>query len=414
MRRSELQLGRLALTALVPITACGGDGGTEPNAAATISVWPPAVELSSLGESFQMTATVRDQDGQEIAGAPLNWSSNDNSVATIDASGLVTSIQNGSAIVTAASGSASGTASITVAQRLAQFRVSPASSRLSSLGDTLRLVAEALDAAGSDVAGIDITWRSGDDGVATVDATGLVTAKANGTVKITAQGGGMSGTAEVTIAQLAVRLNVVPAAFSLLALGDTLRLMAFVLDVNDNEVAGTSFEWTSKNDAVASVDASGLVTAVRTGSTDVFAASGDLSDSAGVTIAQLATKVRVTPATDTLVAVGDTVRLSAVAIDRNGNEVEDTDYIWSAPQPEVVTVSDDGLVTAVGPGTGEIHVKATRAGANHIGVTTIYVLGSSARESGAGPTGGAEQALALTPRASGRTPGVHGVGCGGC
>ena len=374
MRRPELRLGRFALIGLALITACGGDGATEPNTATTISVWPSNLELSSLGESFQMIATVRDQYGQEIAGAPVNWSSNDNSVATVNASGLVMSIRNGSAAVMATSGSVSGTASVTVAQRLAQFRVSPASSRLSSLGDTLRLVAEALDAVGNGVTDIDITWSSGDDRVATVDSTGLVTAKANGTVEITAQGGGMSGAAQVAIAQLAVSLDVVPAAFSLLALGDTMRLMALVLDGNDNEVAGKSVEWTSKNEAVASVDSSGLVTAVRTGSTDVFAASGELSDSAGVTIAQLATRVRVTPAVDTLVAVGDTVRLSAVALDRNGNEVEDTDYIWSAPHPAVVTVSEDGLVTAVGPGTGEIRVRATRAGANYIGVATITVL----------------------------------------
>ncbi|MDE2751487.1 MAG: Ig-like domain-containing protein [Gemmatimonadota bacterium] len=372
----ELRLGSLALIGLPLITACGGNGATEPKAAATVSVWPATLELSSLGESFQMIATVRDRDGQEIAGAPVNWSSNDNSVANVNTGGLVTSVRNGNTTVLATSGSASGSASIAVAQRLAQFRVSPAASRLSSLGDTLRLFAEALDAAGSSVTDIDITWSSEDDEVATVDANGLVTAKANGTVEITAQGGGMSGAAEVMVAQLAASLDVVPAAFSLLALGDTMRLVALVLDGNDNGIAGMSVEWTSKNEAVASVDGSGLVTAVRTGSTDVFAATGELSDSAGVTIAQLATGVHVTPAVDTLGAVGDTLRLSAVALDRNGNEVEDTDYIWSAPHPSVVTVDDSGLVTARGPGTGEIRVKATRAGANYIGVATITVVES--------------------------------------
>ena len=79
------------------------------------------------------------------------------------------------------------------------------------------------------------------------------------------------------------------------------------------------------------------------------------------------------------------MRLSAVALDKNGNEVEDTDYIWSAPRPDVVTVDDNGLVTAVGPGTGEIRVKATRAGANYIGIATITVLASTGGGGGAGP-----------------------------
>ena len=55
----------------------------------------------------------------------------------------------------------------------------------------------------------------------------------------------------------------------------------------------------SENDAVVTVDSAGLVTAVRTGSTDVFATIRELRDSAGVTVAQLATEVRVTPAADT-------------------------------------------------------------------------------------------------------------------
>ena len=180
-------------------------------------------------------------------------------------------------------------------------------------------------------------------------------------------------------------MDVLPAATTFFSLGDTIRLVAAGVDANGHPGSNLTVTWMSENDAVAAVDSTGLVTAVGTGSTDVFATSGELRDSAGVTVTQLASQVRVTPAVDTLNAVGDTVRLSAVALDKNGNEVEDTDYIWSAPHPVVVTVDDNGLVTALGPGTGEIHVKATRAGANYIGIATITVLASTGGGSGAGP-----------------------------
>ena len=399
MRIPEPWRGGPALIVAVPvlalalIVACGGadDGPTEPTeppeppVATTLNISPASVDLSSFGETLQLTATVLDQNGQPIASAPVSWAIDDNSVATVDAGGLVTAVQNGSATVSATSSSASGTTSVTVAQRLASIDVSPAADTLFAVGDSLQLTAEPFDANGNPVQDATITWSSEDDAVATVDSNGLVTAAGNGTANITAAAGGASGTAAVTVSQVIVGMDVLPAATTFFSLGDTIRLVAAGVDANGHPGSNLTVTWMSENDAVAAVDSTGLVTAVGTGSTDVFATSGELRDSAGVTVTQLASQVRVTPAFDTLNAVGDTVRLSAVALDKNGNEVEDTDYIWSAPHTVVVTVDDNGLVTALGPGTGEIHVKATRAGANYIGIATITVLASTGGGSGAGP-----------------------------
>ena len=383
MRRPEPWRGQLALIALALFTACGGDA-TDLPVAASISISPSTVDLSSFGETLQLTATVHDENGQPIAGAPVNWASNDNSVATVDARGLVTSVQNGSATVTASSGSVSATAAVNVVQRLARVDVSPSADTLFAVADTLQLTAQPVDANANAVPDVTVTWSSEDDAVATVDSTGFVTATGNGSASITASAVGASGSASVTVSQVMVQMDVLPAALALFSLGDTVRLVARGVDANGHAVPGLTFTWTSKHDTIAAVDSTGLVTAVHTGSTDVFAASGELYDSAGVTVAQLATEVRVTPAVDTLDAVGDTVRLSAMALDKKGSEVEDTDYIWSAPHPLVVTVDSDGLVTAVGAGTGEIRVKATRAGANYIGVATITVRESAGGGSGTG------------------------------
>ena len=386
MRRPEPWRDRLAFVALALIapaltvpalfTACGGDEPTEPPVATTVSISPASLDLSSFGETAQLTATVLDQNGQPIAGASVSWTIDDNSVATVDAGGLVTAVRNGSATVTATSGGASGTGTVTVAQRPARIDVLPAADTLVAIGDTVQLAAQPLDANGNEVPDATITWSSADEGVATVDTDGLVTAAGNGTANITASAGGATGAAAVTVSQVIVGMDVLPAATTLFSLGDTVRLVAAGVDANGHPGSALTVIWVSENAAVAAVDSTGLVTAVRTGSTDVFATSGELRDSAGVSVTQLASEVRVTPAVDTLGAVGDTARLSAVALDRNGHEVEDTDYIWSAPHPWVVTVGDGGLVTARGPGTGEIRVKATRAGANYIGVATITVIES--------------------------------------
>ena len=456
MRIGEPRRSGPALIVLALIAAC--DGGTDPPVAANVNVSPSSVELTAVGETQQLTAFVVDRDGQVMAGAPVTWTSNDNAVASVSTAGLVTAVGNGSTVVTATSDGATGrttvtvaqvlvllsvspsadtlfslgdtlqltaqpfdannnvipdvsfewsssdesvatvdagglaiavgngsanitatgggstaTAALTVSQRLVRIAVSPSADTLFALGDTVQLDARPLDANGNLVADARVEWISADEGIATVDSTGLVTAIGNGSANITAAAGGITEAAAVTVSQVLVKMDVIPAATALLALGDTVRLVAAGLDANDYTIAGISFAWTSKNDAVATVDSAGLVTAIRTGSTDVYATTGELRDSAGVTVVQLASEVRVTPAVDTLNAVGDTVRLTAMAIDRNGHEVEDTDYIWFAPHPSVVTVDSNGLVTARGVGTGEIRVRAIRAGADYIGVATITV-----------------------------------------
>lgn len=396
MRRPEPSRAGPACTVAVPImalaliVACGGDDEaaptepSEPPVATTVNISPASVDLSSFGETLQLTATVVDQNSRTMTGAAVSWATSDNAVATVSAGGLVTAVDNGSATVTATSGSASGTASVAVAQRAARVDVSPASVEFSSLGDSVQLTAAPFDANDNAVEDAAITWSSEDDAVATVDANGLVTAAGNGTANITAQAGAASGGAAVTVSQVIVEMDVIPAARTLFSLGDTIRLVATGVDANGYHGSALAVTWMSEHDAVATVDSTGLVTAVRTGSTDVFAVAGELRDSAGVTVAQLATEVRVTPEADTL-AVGDSLRLSAVALDGNGHEVEDTDYVWSTSNPAAVTVDDTGLVTAVGPGTGNIRAQATRAGANRIGDATITVLGSTAGGSRADP-----------------------------
>ncbi len=396
MRRPEPWRAGPACTVAVPIVAlvvtfaCGGDDETvpteppEPPVATNISISPASADFSSFGETLQLTAAVLDQNGQSMAGASVGWAISDNSVATVSGNGLVTAVRNGSTTVTATSGSAAGTASVTVAQRTARVDVSPDAHTLSAIGDSVQLAAAPFDANDNAVEDATITWSSEDDAVATVDDNGLVTAAGNGTANITAQADAAAGAAAVTVSQVIVEMDVVPSATTLFSLGDTLRLVATGVDANGHHGSALAVTWMSEHAAVATVDSTGLVTAVRTGSTDVFATTGELRDSAGVTVAQLATEVRVTPAVDTLV-VGGTVRLSAVALDANGHEVEDTDYVWSTLSSSVVTVDDSGLVTAAGPGTGAIQVKATRAGANYVGTATITVLASAGAGRAAAP-----------------------------
>ena len=193
--------GLSALVALLPnLLACGGDDSppTAPPQPASVSVSPATVTFTAVGEEEALTTQVRDQNGQAIAGVAVTWASGNPLVATVDAAGLVTAVANGSASITATAGTAAGSASVTVAQEVSEAGVLPDSDTV-SLGDTLRLSAEARDANGHAVQDASFRWETSDAAVATVDESGLVQGVAVGSATITATSAEVSAEARITV-----------------------------------------------------------------------------------------------------------------------------------------------------------------------------------------------------------------------
>ena len=197
-----------AVLAVVALAKGCGDGESpsapptpEPARPTTVTVSPATDELTALGQAIQLTAEVRDQNARVMAGATVTWRSSAISVATVDASGLVTAAGNGEATVTASAGEASGSAVVTVMQSVASVVVSQSTETI-GLGSTLQLTAEGFDENGNAVEGAEFSWESSDTAIATVDALGLVTGVAVGVVTITASAGSGQGTAEITVMDL--------------------------------------------------------------------------------------------------------------------------------------------------------------------------------------------------------------------
>ena len=369
-----LILAAATLSATLWAYACG-DGTTDPPAPppdpprpTTVTVSPATAELTALGATAQLSAEVRDQNGQVMAGAAVVWASDNAPVATVGGSGLVTAAGNGTATITATAGSVSGSATVTVAQRVSAVTVSPAADTLVA-GDTLRMAAEATDANGHVVAGGEFSWASSDTSVAVVDDAGLVTGVGAGHAEVRATASGVTGRADLTVvAPAPTTITVTPDTVALAALGQTAQLSAEVRDQAGRAMAGAPVAWSSADTTVAAVDSAGVVTAAGVGETTITATSGEASGEAVVTVMQPADSVVVSPAADT-VAPGDTLRLEAEAFDANGHRVEDAEFDWSSSAVSVAQVNESGLVMAVAEGTATI----TATTANVRGTAEITV-----------------------------------------
>ncbi len=133
------------------------------------------------------------------------------------------------------------------------------------------------------MAGAAVTWSSSAAAVATVNASGLVTAVGNGQTTITASAGPAAGSATVTVEQRATTVRVSPRSL-VLFVGDTARVVGTALDALGNEMPDAEFEFSSSDATVATVDGTGLVRARAIGAVAVAAALGELRDSAEVSV----------------------------------------------------------------------------------------------------------------------------------
>ena len=361
--------------------------------AAGLVVVPGSATLYALRDTIRLTAVALDAERVRIPdfSGSYTWSSDTESVATVDAGGLVTAVGNGTATVTASVGEFIGSTAVSV--EAGRLVVTPTEHTFLALGDTVRVTpAGMVDENGNavDPQGR-MVYRSLDESVAAVDSTGLVTAVGNGIAIVRAEAWINCGTKacsvllgsadlSVTVSQRAVRMDGVSPSETLRALDDTLRLAARAVDANGHAVADTLLDWSSSDEAVAVVDSAGLVTAVANGRTVVTAASEGVSSASSVTVAQQATTVRVTPAADTLRARGETLRLEAGLLDANGHPVAggDRTFAWSSSNGTVVAVDGTGAVTAVREGTADIMARSASTGLE--GATRLLVNFVTERE----------------------------------
>jgi len=124
---------------------------------------------------------------------------------------------------------------------------------------------------------VELTWIVADDNIVTIDAQGLVMAINSGQTIVNAIfGNTMSNDVLITVVQNTndiASVAITPPSSSNLLPGETLQLSANTFNVNDEELEGKEITWASSNAGVASIDNTGLLTAIIDGSAQITATS---------------------------------------------------------------------------------------------------------------------------------------------
>ena len=247
-----------------------------------------ATTITQPGGTLQMIATVLPANSKDPS---VTWSVNDETLATIDADGLLTAVANGDVTVTATANDGSGISGeivITVQMSAAVTGITVTgageATTISAIGGTLQMEAAVLPAEATDPS---VTWSVNDESVATIDANGLLTAVADGSVTVTAtanDGSGVTGELVITV-QVSGEIKVTGItvtgegdATTITKGGGTLQMIATVVPAN---AVDPSVTWSANNEAVATIDANGLLSAVANGDVTVTATANDGSGVTG-------------------------------------------------------------------------------------------------------------------------------------
>ena len=305
-----------------------------------ITVSPNETEVE-VGSTVTLTATKKPSIGSTEG---LVWSSSNNSVANVNDDGVVTGIAQGTVTITikSSSGLVKTKAKVTVVQ--------------SPTGITLDKNKVALDMSGTKTTKLNatiqpsnanrntgITWNSSNTGVATVDQSGNVTAKANGTTTITATTqNGKSASCTVTVTTAITSLTVSPTSKTLKT-GETVQLTA----TKNPSTATEGITWTSSNSSVATVNQNGLVTAKGSGTATITVKSSTGGKSATCTITVEAGIAPVDPdnATDVTFST-EYGRIDVIWLDNNNNVI-------SNPNAPILTSNGESLTPIKWNGSSE-------------------------------------------------------------
>jgi hypothetical protein len=371
----------------------------------SIQVTPATAIIGTVGGATQFSATgtyVRSghpSTSQSIT-TGVTWASSSTDVATVNASGLATAVGNGitsiTATMTSANGAVVGSANLTVGigqsgpRELTAITITPGSQTLGAVGEIAQFIAIGTYSGAPITQDItnQVTWVSTAPGVATVSPSGLATVAGCPTTSCTAtlvatataqNGATITGTGNLTVnlstqggPRTLTSISIIPSTQTLNTLGESAQLIAigtYSAAPTTENLAG-QVTWVSSDTDVATINSSGLATAVGCGggSSCVSTITASLTSQSGTVIGAAALTVNpgsppqprtlsaitIIPGINTQVleTLSETAQFIAIGtFTASPTTVDLTDTVtWASSDMDIATIDSSGLATAVSCG----------------------------------------------------------------
>ena len=233
------------------------------------------------------------------------------------------------------------------------------------------------------------TWTSSSPSVATISASGLATAVAAGTTSISVTFGGVTQATTLTVSAATTAtlssISLTDAEGGSVVVGTTDQYIATAIysDNSHSDISGT-VAWTSSSPNVATVSASGLVTALSAGTTNLTATSGSVSQQATVTVSAATLTSLAVTSTNTTFSAGSTSQFTATGVYSNGSHQNlNSAVTWSSSNSAIFTVDSNGLVSGLTVGNANVVATlGTVSGNSRVVITgaTLSSIGLSSSE----------------------------------
>jgi len=343
----------------VRITATAGNKYDVCTVNVVVPVTGVTLDRSNLSLSEEDFTTLKATVSPSNAtNKSVSWRSSNTNVATVNEEGRVVAIKQGSTTVTVTTedGGFSADCKVTVSPKnvaVNSIRIEPERADIAKGSQfQLSVVFEPSNATNKNV-----SWKSSDEKIATVDKNGLVKGIAGGNVTITAtsESGSKTATCNVKVVVNAVSITMTPTSLGLHP-GEYSNVSC---DIKPDDANNYSLEWTTGNSSVATVS-SGQVKAVGIGSTAIRVkdANTGIYAECSVKVGNKTTGISVSPQSLSLKA-GDEAYVSVTMTPAN---LLNTSVSWSTTDANVASVSQYGdtwaIVHAYGRGSATLTVTS--------------------------------------------------------
>lgn len=298
------------------------------------------------GNSLTLSASVYPSNATNRR---VTWSSSASSVASVSSGGVVYGNSAGTATITcrAADGSGCYASCYVTVKSISPTSVSiPATLTLKNGASSI--LTPTLYPSNAKTA---FTWTSSNTSVATVNSSGKVTAKGVGSARITVETtNGLSDYCDVTVER------VYPTSITLSSSEATIEIgKSKTLTYSLNPTGATAeVTWKSESPDIATVTQNGVVTATSAGTTNVTVTTDNgVSATCKVTV----------PAVPESISLPEELKLGLNKKSKLNYQIYPSDAVttisWVSDNPEVATVDNDGIVTAVGIGEANVTVATS-------------------------------------------------------